>query len=184
MLERLRSRAGLQKVLALLLGVGFGFLLQRGGVTRYEIIMGQLLLVDWTVFKVIMSAILTGMVGLALLRRVGAARLHSRKGAWGSAAVGGLIFGLGFGILGYCPGTTIGAVGQGSLDALFGGAFGMLAGASLFAAVYERVEPVQSRGAFPVATIPELLGLSWPKTAALILALAVAAFLVLEMTGL
>ena len=43
---------------------------------------------------------------------------------------------------------------------------------------------MQNRGAFPVATIPELLGLSWPKTAALILALAVAAFLVLEMAGL
>jgi len=43
--------------------------------------------------------------------------------------IGGLLFGIGFGILGYCPGTLVGAIGQGSLDALFGGMIGLLIGA-------------------------------------------------------
>jgi len=96
-------------------------LLQKGGVTRYDVIIGQLLLTDFTVLKVMLSAVVTGMVGVYALKGAGLANLHPKPGSLGSTAVGGLIFGLGFGILGYCPGTVVGAVAQGSLDALFGG---------------------------------------------------------------
>lgn len=183
MSDKKNTNGKFQKILALMLGVLFGFLLQRGGVTRYEVIMGQLLLVDWTVLKVMASAILTGMVVLSISRSMGLARMHSWKGAWGGTVVGGLIFGVGFGILGYCPGTSIGAVGQGSLDALFGGVLGMLAGASLYALVYERVEPIQAKGEFKATTLPELFHLSWFKTQLILLALFGAVFFALEKIG-
>ena len=51
-----------------------------------------------------------------------------KPGSWGSTGIGGIIFGVGLAILGYCPGTSAGAAGQGSLDALVGGVGGMIAG--------------------------------------------------------
>ncbi|MGD8649825.1 MAG: YeeE/YedE thiosulfate transporter family protein, partial [Desulfobacterales bacterium] len=111
MLEKVYSNRPLQLLLGLAIGFCFGFLLQKGGVTRYDVIMGQLLLQDWTVVKVILTAILTGMIGIYLLRIPGLAKLHTWSGSFGSTVIGGLIFGVGFAILGYCPGTLAGAVG-------------------------------------------------------------------------
>ena len=86
------------------------------------------------------------------------AQLHPKPGSFGSSLVGGLIFGVGFAILGYCPGTMIGAVGQGSLDALFGGLPGMLLGTGLFAALYPILEKkILNKGYFGEITLPQLL---------------------------
>ncbi|MBN2338711.1 MAG: YeeE/YedE family protein [Acidobacteria bacterium] len=161
MLEAIHGRKGLQLTLGFLLGIGFGFLLQRGGATRFDVIIGQLLFEDFTVVKIMLSAVLAGMVGVHALRSLGLARLHPKPGSMGSIVPGGLIFGLGFGILGYCPGTAAGAVGQGSLDALFGGILGILIGAGIFAAAYPALrKPVLERGDFGARTIPEILRLN------------------------
>ncbi len=161
MLENLRSNDRARLVIGLLIGVGFGFLLQKGGVTRYDVIVGQLLLTDFTVFKVMASAVITGMIGVHLLRSLGMVRLHPKPGSWGSSALGGLIFGVGFALLGYCPGTIAGAVGQGSVDALLGGVGGGLLGAGLFAWAYPRLEEkVLRRGEFGDVTFPEILGVN------------------------
>ncbi len=158
MLKNIHSKKSLQLILGLLLGIAFGFLLQKGGVTRYDVIIGQLLFTDFTVLKIMLSAVLTGMIGVHLLRGLGLARLHPKPGSVGTSVVGGLIFGVGFGILGYCPGTVAGAVGQGSMDALLGGVVGILLGAGLFAAVYHKLhEPILSKGHFGEITLPELL---------------------------
>jgi hypothetical protein len=70
----------------------------------------------------------------------------------------GLIFGVGFAVLGYCPGTLAGAVMQGSLDALFGGLSGLLIGAGLFAEFYPKLEKrILSKGYFGELTWPQLL---------------------------
>jgi len=159
MLDSLRSNERVQPIVGLFIGIGFGFLLQKGGVTRYDVIVGQLLLEDFTVFKVMASAVITGMIGVHLLRSLGMVRLHPKSGSWGTSALGGLIFGAGFGLLGYCPGTIAGAVGQGSIDALLGGVGGILFGAGLFAEIYPRLEEkVLKRGEFGDATFPEILG--------------------------
>ncbi len=126
MLKTLHRKKGTQLGIGFAAGILFGFLLQKGGATTYEVIIGQLLLTDFTVVKIMLTAVVTGMIGVHLLRSLGLAELHPKPGSLGSTAIGGLIFGVGFGILGYCPGTMIGAVGQGSLDALFGGLPGML----------------------------------------------------------
>lgn len=157
MLKDLHMKKGLQLVVGLLLGIAFGFLLQKGGVTRYDVIIGQLLFTDFTVLKIMLSAVLTGMIGVHALKSLGMAQLHPKPGSVGSSVIGGLIFGVGFGLLGYCPGTVAGAVGQGSLDALLGGVVGILIGAGLFAALFPKLQKtVLGAADFGDMTLPQL----------------------------
>ena len=158
MLKTLHSKKGVQLVLGLIIGILFGFLLQKGGVTKYQVIIGQLLLKDFTVVKIMLSAVITGTLGIHLLKSLGLAQLHPKPGSFGASVIGGLIFGVGFATLGYCPGTIAGAVGQGSLDALLGGVVGILLGAGIFAAIYPGTQRViLSKGDFGELTIPQLL---------------------------
>ena len=158
MLRALHQSKSVQLAIGFLLGIVFGFLLQKGDVTKYDVIIGQLLLTDFTVLKIMLSAVVVGKIGVHLLRSAGMAELHPKPGSVGSSLVGGLIFGVGFGILGYCPGTMAGAVGQGSLDALFGGIVGMLIGTGLFAEFYPSLEKkVLNIGHFGELTLPQLL---------------------------
>jgi len=175
----------IRKPFALLLGVLFGFLLQKGGVTRYEVIMGQLLLVDFTVVKVMLSAVLTGMLGIQVLLHLQLVVLHPKHGSLGATAIGGLIFGLGFGLLGYCPGTAAGAVGQGSLDALFGGVAGMLLGTAFYSEIHHRIEPTILRwGSFGAITLPEVLHAARWKVVAAVAALIATVLSALSLLGL
>jgi len=125
-------------IYGLLTGLIFGFLLQKGGITNYNVLVNQLLLKDFTVFKVILTAILTGMIGIFFLKSKNLVEFNLKPGSVVSLITGGLIFGLGFGLLGYCPGTLVGAVGEGSLDALIAGVPGIIIGAGLFANVYPK----------------------------------------------
>ncbi len=161
MLDNLHQNKKLQLTLGLIMGIVFGVLLQKGGVTRYDIILGQLLLKDWTVVKVMLSAIITGSLGVHLLRSIGYAKLHPKPGGLGVNILGGLIFGVGFATLGYCPGTVAGAVGQGALDAITGGLLGILLGSGIFAALYPKLNKgILSKGKFTNQTLPELLNLN------------------------
>ena len=166
MLAKLRSNRRIQLAAGLLIGICFGFLLQRGGVTRYEVVLGQLLLKDFTVAKIMLTAIVTGMIGVHALCSAGWAAFSKKPGAVGATVIGGLIFGVGFGLLGYCPGTMMGAVGQGSLDALFGIA-GMLMGAAVYAAMFPALSrSILKKGDFGQITIPEIFRTGpWPVVA-------------------
>jgi hypothetical protein len=158
-LEEVRKNRPLQIGLGLVFGILFGFLLQRGGATYYSVIWGQLLLYDFTVVKIMLSAVLVGMIGFQLLRSLGLADARVADPSLGAQLVGGLIFGVGFGLLGLCPGTVGGAIGRGSVDALVGGAVGLLIGTGLFATVYPRVGPWAARtGRLPWRTAADLLG--------------------------
>lgn len=142
----------------LILGILFGFLLQKGGVTNYDVILGQLLLTDFTVLKIMLTAVLVGMIGIFAMKSFGWVSLSIKPGSWGINGVGGLIFGLGFAILGYCPGTIAGAIGNGFLDALVGGLAGILIGTGLFAALYPKLRTgILAKGDFGDITIPKLL---------------------------
>jgi hypothetical protein len=158
MIATLHTKKTSQLMIGFCLGILFGFLLQKAGVTRYDVILGQLLLTDFTVVKVMLTAVVVGKIGVHFLKSLGAARLHPKPGSVGSSVVGGLIFGVGFALLGYCPGTMIGAIGQGSLDALFGGFLGMLIGAGLFAEFYPALDKgILRKGDFGDVTLPQLL---------------------------
>ena len=149
---------GITLIWGLIFGIVFGFLLQKGGVTKYDIILGQLLLKDFTVLKVMISAVVTGMVGIYFMKSMGWVLLSPKPGSAGMNILGGLIFGIGFAVLGYCPGTIAGAVGNGYLDALIGGVGGIVIGAGIFAAVYPRLkDQILNKGYFGTVTLPELL---------------------------
>lgn len=141
-----------------LFGIVFGFLLQKGGVTKYDVIIGQLLLEDFTVIKIMLSAVVTGMIGIHLMKSLGWVQLKPKSGSWGKNGIGGLIFGLGFALLGYCPGTIAGAIGNGYLDALTGGLIGILLGSGLFAAAYPKLRfGILRKGDFGDLTLPQIL---------------------------
>lgn len=117
---------------ALVFGLIFGFLLQKGGVAKFHILLGQLLLQDFTVVKVMLAAILVGMIGITFLNAQAKVNLHIKPTRIASNIIGGLLFGFGFALLGYCPGTGAAALGEGNWDALFGIA-GLVVGSYLFA---------------------------------------------------
>ena len=185
MLKALHEKKGLQLILGLVMGILFGFLLQKGGATKYHIILGQLLLTDFTVVKIMLSAVITGMLGIHLLRSLGLVQLHIKPGSFGASVVGGLIFGVGFAVLGYCPGTIAGAVGQGSIDSLVGGVGGILIGSWLFAVAYPKLQRTTlNKGDFGVLTLPKLLKVN-PWIVVLPVAIVFIALLVLmEKAGL
>ena len=142
-------------------GTVFGFLLQKGGATKYDVIVGQLLLTDFTVIKIMLSAVLTGMIGIYAMKTLGWVELSPKSGSAGMNIIGGLIFGVGFAVLGYCPGTIAGAVGNGYLDALVGGLSGITIGSGLFAMLYPRLsQGILKKGDFGDLTWPRLFNVN------------------------
>ena len=145
-------------ILGLLFGMVFGFLLQKGGATKYDVIVSQLLLMDNTVVKIMLSAVITGMVGIYLMKEFGLVTLYTKPGSLGTNVTGGLIFGIGFAVLGYCPGTIAGAIGNGYLDAALGGTAGILAGSYIYAIFYPNLfKKLNKIGNYGNKTIPQLL---------------------------
>jgi len=161
MLEDIRKNKKLQLLIGFIIGLFFGFFLYIGGVTEYDVIIGQLLLTDFVVLKVMMTAIIVGMLGIYIMKGRQLVGLHIRQGSIGSTVIGGLIFGIGFAILGYCPGTVAGAVGHGAMDALFGGVVGILIGSGIFASLYPSLnKKILNKGEFSHLTIPEMFGVN------------------------
>lgn len=159
----------MELLFGLLTGVVFGVLLQRAEVIRYDRQLGALLLKDMTIVKFMLTTILVGMVGVYLLVDLGLAKLSLKPLVLGGNVLGGLIFGAGWALLGYCPGTAGAALGEGRLDALAGMA-GMLAGAALYAEAYPTMKAtVLTWGDLGKLTLPQLLGLNhWPVIAAFV----------------
>jgi uncharacterized membrane protein YedE/YeeE len=172
--ESIRSNGRMQIALGLVFGILFGFLLQKGGLTDYGVIVGQLHLTDNTVAEVMLTAILVGMIGIHIMRSAGLVSLHNKSGSIGSTVLGGLIFGAGFAILGYCPGTAAAAFGSGAIDALVG-MVGIIIGAGMFARLYPALNrSVLKWGPLPEGTIPELIGIRPAIVVALMAVLIVA----------
>lgn len=147
---------------AVLFGLVFGFLLQKGGVGKFNVLVGQLLLQDFTVAKIMLTAILVGMIGVFTLHHFGKVNLHIKPTRIGANVIGGLLFGAGFALLGYCPGTVAVALGQGSWDALFGMA-GLIAGSWVFAELSGwSKRTVETWGDLGKVMLPDLLRL--PRT--------------------
>jgi hypothetical protein len=150
--------AAAPKLLAgVVLGWAFGFLLQKGGVGKFNILIGQLLLQDWTVAKIMLTAIVVGMVGVFALHHFAKVNLHIKPTRIGANIIGGLLFGAGFALIGYCPGTAAAALGQGSWDALFGMA-GLVAGSWIFAEFSASLKKsVEKWGDLGKVLLPDLL---------------------------
>jgi uncharacterized membrane protein YedE/YeeE len=147
-------------IYGLVTGIFFGFFLQKGRVLRYDKQLGALRLMDMTIVKFMLSTVLVGMVGIYLLKDMGLIKLSVKSTNLGGNIIGGLVFGAGWGLLGYCPGTSAGALGEGRWDALWG-IVGMLVGAAIFAEVYPTLKTtILTWGNLGEITLPQLLGLS------------------------
>jgi Na+/H+-dicarboxylate symporter len=96
MLQAIHSKKSLQLFIGLVIGIAFGFLLQKGGATRYDVIIGQLLLKDFTVVKIMLSAVITGMIGLHILKGLGLARMHIKAGSLQRQALLAKVFSMRF----------------------------------------------------------------------------------------
>lgn len=144
----------------LITGIIFGFLLQKARVIRYDKQLGALRLIDMTIVKFMLSTVLVAMVGTYLLKDIGLVKLSIKPTILGAVILGGLIFGIGWGFLGYCPGTSAGALGEGRYDAIWG-ILGMLAGAALYAEAYPGIKKtVLTWGDLGKITFPQILGVN------------------------
>lgn len=150
----------MEQFIGLITGILFGFFLQKGQALRFERQVGFLRLIDMTIFKILMSAIVTGMVGIYLFRDLGVIALSPKATSLGAQVIGGTLFGIGWAIVGYCPGTSVGAVGEGRWHAVWA-VIGMLLGAAVYAEVYPAMKSsVITWGTYGKTTIPEALGIN------------------------
>ena len=128
-------------IIGLLIGMGIGAVMQLGGASSYRKIMGSLLLKDLHVIKLILVTIAVSTVGIYALDLVDLAHMSIKPTYVLGIVIAGLIFGVGFAISGYCPGTCIVASAEGKTDAVFT-LLGGLAGAALYALVYPLMKPL------------------------------------------
>jgi len=148
-------------ILGLVTGIFFGFFLQKGQALKYDKQLGMLRFKDFTILKVMVSAILVGMVGIYFFVDLGIGELSLKPTVLAANIIGGIIFGLGWGMLGYCPGTAVGATGEGRFDAFWGGVLGMIVGAGVFAEVYPLIKDnLLKLGDFGELTIPKVIGVN------------------------
>lgn len=171
-------------IYGLVTGIFFGFFLQKGRVLRYDKQLGALRLMDMTIVKFMLSTVLVAMVGVYLLKDLGLIKLSVKPTNLGANIIGGLLFGAGWGLLGYCPGTSAGALGEGRWDALWG-ILGMLVGAAVFAEVYPALKTtVLTWGNLGKITLPQILGVSHWVIVPVFIVGALALFWLFEKMGL
>jgi len=148
-------------LIALLIGLGFGFFLERAGFGSARKLVAQFYLTDLAVFKVMFTAIVTAMLGVTLLSSMGVldlSEVYLVPTYWPSQILGGLLLGAGFVIGGYCPGTSIAAVATGRIDGMIY-VLGLTAGTLTFAGLFPRIEGFYSAGSAGELTLPQLLHL-------------------------
>ena len=162
-----------------LIGIGFGFVLERAGFGRARNLAAQFYLTDIRVLKVMFSAIVTAVVGMGLLSGLGLldlAQITVPETYLWPQLVGGLLLGAGFIVSGYCPGTGVVAASSGNLDGLVA-LIGVMLGSLAFGFGYAPLESFYKSGSMGVVRIDQLLGVPMAVVAAAVVAMAVGAFL-------
>ena len=141
-------------------GILFGFFMQKAQVIRYDRQLAALRLQDMTIVKFMLTTILVAMVGIHFLLDLGLVKLSVKPLVLGGNVLGGLIFGIGWGIVGYCPGTAMGALGEGRYDSIFA-LLGMILGAGLYAETFPLMKAtVLTWGNSGKITLPSVLGIN------------------------
>lgn len=173
---------GFSLLIAFGTGIAFGFFLERAGFGSGRKLAAQFYLTDMTVFKVLFTAVITAMLGLFWLSWLGLVdyELVTVPPTFlVPQLVGGIIFGVGFVMGGYCPGTSCVASSTGKLD---GGVhlIGMVAGILLFGEAYTLFDGFYNSSAMGEFTLPQLFGLSQGFTVFLIVLLALGGFVLAE----
>ncbi|MBT8141488.1 MAG: YeeE/YedE family protein, partial [Gammaproteobacteria bacterium] len=144
-------------LLGLAIGMAFGAILQLGGASSYRKIMGALLLKDMAIIKLILTGIAVATVGVYALDLLDLANLSIKPTYLAGIGIAGLIFGVGFAVSGYCPGTCVAAAGEGKVDALFT-ILGGLVGAGLYAIMYPMFKGLISHSNYGQITFADVFG--------------------------
>lgn len=149
-------------ILPLLLGVVFGFALNKAGLTKYHKIVNQFRLNDMAVLKFMLTALVVAMLGLYPLHALGVINFPTVPATYVVGnLVGGLIFGVGMALAGFCPGTCVAGAGEGKVDYLVPGILGFLIGAVIYGLTYDKVFPkISAIANYGNVTLPELWHIS------------------------
>ena len=169
---------GTSLVIAVLLGIAFGWFLERGGMGNARKLAGQFYFTDLSVLKLMFSAILTAMLGLFWLSWAGLldlSRVYVPETFVAPQLVGGLVFGVGFATGGLCPGTSCVAAATGRRDG-FALIAGMLTGVFVFGEAFPVLANFADSTARGAWTLPQALGLSYGTVVGIIVAVALGAF--------
>ncbi len=172
-------------LIALILGVFFGFALNKAGLTKYHKIVNQFRLTDMAVLKFMMTALVVTMLGVYPLRELGIITFPAIPETYVVGnLVGGLIFGVGMALAGFCPGTAAAGAGEGKLDYLVPGLLGFLTGAVIFGLTYSSFMPqIKAIGNYGNVVIPDLWHIS-PYLAILVFTImALALFYLIDRMG-
>jgi hypothetical protein len=143
-----------------LIGCAFGAILYLGGASSYRRILGTLLLKDMWIIKLMATAIGVGTLGVYLLDFNGLANMSIKPAyVWG-VALGGIIFGIGWAVSGYCPGTCVVGSSEGKKDAMFT-VLGAFVGAFVFSLTFPYIESgLIAKANFGTITFESLLGIN------------------------
>lgn len=169
-------------IVAFLIGIGFGFFLERAGFGSARKLTAQFYFKDLSVLKVMFTAIVTAMTGLYLVSRFGLvdlSQVHLTPTLLLPQIVGGLLLGVGFVIGGYCPGTSVVSAATGRLDAVvFLG--GMLAGLLGFGEIYPVIAKWTTVTSCGVVTLPAFLQMPYGVVVLAVVVMAIGAFVAAE----
>ncbi|NTV42148.1 MAG: YeeE/YedE family protein [Syntrophobacteraceae bacterium] len=163
---------------SLLIGLAFGVALEKAGFGSSRRLAGIFYFRDMAVLKVMFSAMITAMLGLSYLLAFGwieSGSLYFMPTVFGAQIVGGLIFGIGFAMSGWCPGTGAVGLASGKIDALVF-LVGAVAGSILFNELFSLVKPLYSWGLSGVRFVHDSLGMSKAAFSVLLTLAAVASF--------
>jgi uncharacterized protein len=145
-------------LIALSLGILFGFALNKGGLTRYANIAGVFRFTNLTVIKFMLTALIVGAVGVYTLKSLGVLQFPNVPATYiVGNLVGGLVFGAGMSLAGYCPGTCAAGSGEGQIDYFIPGVLGLICGSVVFGLTYQQVfPPIAKLAALGSVTLPDL----------------------------
>ncbi len=166
---------------ALIIGFLFGFVLERAGFGDARNLTSIFYFRDMRVLRVLFTAIVTALVGLIALSWTGLfdyqvlLQWSLLKSYLWPQLVGGLIFGVGFIVGGYCPGTSVVGVSSGRVDALLFGV-GMIVGMWVFAAGWPIWGWFYKSSPLGQITLWQVFGVSKEIMAGLIVLMALGAF--------
>ena len=147
--------------LAVLIGIGFGFFLEKAGFGSARKLVAVFYFYDMAVVKVMFTAIVTAMIGLFLFSTLGLldmAELYIEPSNYPAAILGGIVFGVGFVIGGYCPGTSLTAAATGKLDGM-AFIFGIFVTSYAYAELFSGFDTWLASSAHPDVTLPALTGI-------------------------
>jgi uncharacterized membrane protein YedE/YeeE len=173
----------IEQILGLVTGLAFGFFLQKGRVLRYDKQVSAMLFKDMTILKFMLSAIIVGMFGILAMHDLEIIKLSHKAMNVGGVVIGGALFGIGWAVMGYCPGTSVGAVGEGRWHAIFG-VIGMIVGAAVYAELFPFFKStVLTWADFGKIGLPESLGVNHWVVAVIFTIITIAMFRWFEKKG-